>query len=301
MPISVTCSCGKTLQVRDDLAGKAVKCPSCQAVLKVGSGSAAAPKPAAPQPTAAKPGAAKPAPAVAQAARPTAGSAPAALNRAPAAGVAAGGDGALDRLFEEEGFKLRTGKYCPACAELLQPGAVLCTKCGFHLEAGTKLQGHQLELEEEHGAEAALRRAANDMKRAKELDERLQGAGMPPWMMAMILYLLVSVAGVGVAAVNVANRSKENAASFNAVATILVLAGAACAAVASGASCIVLYKAFRQDVVQGLLVMFVPLYVFYYAFTNFSKVGKPFLASLFMSILCGVCFVLAGMSNSGAF
>ncbi len=300
MPISVTCSCGKTLQVRDDLAGKAVKCPSCQAVLKVGSGSAvaaktAAPQPAAPQPAAAKPGAAaakpgaaKPAPAVAQAAR-------------PAAGVAAGSDGALDRLFEEEGFKLRTGKYCPACAELLQPGAVLCTKCGFHLEAGTKLQGHQLELEEEHGAEAALRRAANDMKRAKELDERLQGAGMPPWMMAMILYLLVSVAGVGVAAVNVANRSKENAASFNAVATILVLAGAACAAVASGASCIVLYKAFRQDVVQGLLVMFVPLYVFYYAFTNFSKVGKPFLASLFMSILCGVCFVLAGMSNSGAF
>ncbi len=103
MPISVTCSCGKTLQVRDDLAGKAVKCPSCQAVLKVGSGSAVAAKPAAPsrgppargRQTADRRSHRRPVLPLAQ---------PSRLNRAPAAGVAAGSDGALDRLFEEEGL-----------------------------------------------------------------------------------------------------------------------------------------------------------------------------------------------------
>ncbi len=103
--------------------------------------------------------------------------------------MAAPHDPSLARLFEEEGFKMRTGQFCPACAEPLQPGAVLCTKCGFHLQAGTRLQGHQSELEDEHGAEAALKRAENDMKRAKELDEKLQAAGMPPWMMALILFI----------------------------------------------------------------------------------------------------------------
>jgi hypothetical protein len=33
MPISVTCPCGKRLRVKDELAGKRVKCPGCGAVL----------------------------------------------------------------------------------------------------------------------------------------------------------------------------------------------------------------------------------------------------------------------------
>jgi hypothetical protein len=33
MPISVTCRCGKRLRVKDELAGKRVKCPACGAVL----------------------------------------------------------------------------------------------------------------------------------------------------------------------------------------------------------------------------------------------------------------------------
>jgi hypothetical protein len=33
MPIRVNCSCGKAFQVKDELAGKRVKCPACQKVL----------------------------------------------------------------------------------------------------------------------------------------------------------------------------------------------------------------------------------------------------------------------------
>ncbi len=274
MPISVTCSCGKTLQVRDELAGKAVKCPGCQAVIKVGAATGA--KPAVPP-------------------RPTANSG--AMRAAPT--PAGNHDPSLDRLFEEEGFKMRTGQFCPACAEPLQPGAVLCTKCGFHLQAGTRLQGHTASIEDHDGAEATLRRAENDMKRARELDEKLQAAGMPPWLMALILFMLVSVAGVGVAAVNVANRSKGSEVSFNATATLLVLTGVALAAVSTGASCLVIYKSFKEDTNQGLMVMFIPFYVFYYAFSRFGKVGKPFLVSIVAGALCGTCFVLAALSNSG--
>ena len=50
MPISITCECGKKLTVKDELAGKRVRCPACQAILTVTAAKAAvaaAPKPKA--------------------------------------------------------------------------------------------------------------------------------------------------------------------------------------------------------------------------------------------------------------
>jgi hypothetical protein len=35
MPIAVSCTCGKHFNVKDDLAGKKIKCPGCQAVVQV--------------------------------------------------------------------------------------------------------------------------------------------------------------------------------------------------------------------------------------------------------------------------
>jgi hypothetical protein len=35
MPVAVSCSCGKNFSVKDDLAGKKIKCPGCQAVVQV--------------------------------------------------------------------------------------------------------------------------------------------------------------------------------------------------------------------------------------------------------------------------
>jgi hypothetical protein len=35
MPITLACPCGKTLQVKDELAGKRIKCPGCGGVLDV--------------------------------------------------------------------------------------------------------------------------------------------------------------------------------------------------------------------------------------------------------------------------
>jgi uncharacterized protein (TIGR00266 family) len=35
MPFNISCECGKALQVREDLVGKKVRCPSCQAIMTV--------------------------------------------------------------------------------------------------------------------------------------------------------------------------------------------------------------------------------------------------------------------------
>jgi hypothetical protein len=50
MPISVACACSKKFNVKDDLAGKKIKCPGCQAVLEVPAANAVTSASAPPQP-----------------------------------------------------------------------------------------------------------------------------------------------------------------------------------------------------------------------------------------------------------
>src|SRR6185436_18452823 len=52
MPIKVTCACGAAFAAKDELAGRAVKCPKCQQPLKIpaAGGAPAAPKKPAPAP-----------------------------------------------------------------------------------------------------------------------------------------------------------------------------------------------------------------------------------------------------------
>jgi len=294
MPIAVACQCGKTLNVRDDLAGKAVKCPACQQILKVPATakSAATTETNAPNPAPQAPGA-QPLRARPPAARPGSPSGMPAPSQSPAPAPSA-----MDSLFEESGFAVKTGKFCPGCAQLLVPGAVLCTHCGYHLESGSRLQGHQVTFEDPDSGEAALRRAEANIQRDREAQERMQAAGMPPWVMAMILFILASCTAVAVAAVNVSRRSKDDNAKFNAAATMLLLAGIAFTAVAIGASCTVLYRAFKDSPKEGMFVLLIPGYVFYYAFTHFRAVGKPFITSLITTAIGVTLFVLAGMSKS---
>src|SRR5437763_980284 len=61
MAIKVQCSCGKAFAAKDELAGKTVKCPSCQKPLKIPGGTA--PAKSAPKADAAKAAPGKVAPA----------------------------------------------------------------------------------------------------------------------------------------------------------------------------------------------------------------------------------------------
>jgi hypothetical protein len=52
MPIGVSCTCGKSFHVKDELAGKKIKCPVCQAVVEVPAASAVTGSPPPSQPPA---------------------------------------------------------------------------------------------------------------------------------------------------------------------------------------------------------------------------------------------------------
>ena len=157
MPISVPCQCGKSLNVRDELAGKAVKCPACQKVLQVPANKtpAAAAQPAK---TAAKT-APRPVTPVAKPSPPTAA--------AVAATAAARESDTMDSFYADAGFEIKRGKFCPECSEAILPDAILCTRCGYHLESGTKLDAYQSTTEAPDSVNAVLRKAEQDMARGK--------------------------------------------------------------------------------------------------------------------------------------
>ena len=275
MPIQLKCTCGKAVSVRDEMAGKAVKCPACQSVIRV--------------PTV---GAAKPAPS--SAAKPASSGTPRAATAKPADDF---GAGAMDDLFNEAGFQLRTGKACPSCFEPIAADAVLCTKCGFNLETGTKVRAHVAEYEDAQSGDAILKKAARDLELAQKMQDKMAaGSGMPWWMLALVLFMLASVTGVGVIAVNLAKR-EDATSEFNAVQTLMMLCGVGFSVVGSGAFTVVLYRACMESVKEGLMSLFIPLYILYYGFSRFEVAGKATILGLIASGVGGGLLVAATMQQ----
>ncbi|TWU41473.1 hypothetical protein Q31b_29220 [Novipirellula aureliae] len=262
MPVRLKCQCGKNLNVPDSLAGKAVKCPGCGKVLKVPAG---------------KPQAAAPATAPAR----------------PPARAASSFDGdSLEDLFNEEGFNQKVEAICPACRGDIKAGAVLCTKCGFNLQTGERLEGFKVKgIDISHGT-LALQKASEDLAKSQEMqDKMLSKAGMPWWMLGLVLVLLVGSTLIAVIAINVARS--EQGGNFNPIATFVLLAGATCTVISSGASLMLLVRAFQKDVVTGLLVWLVPFYVFYFVYQYPRDTWKYLLTSIMMGIIGGVLIGVA--------
>ncbi|TWU19904.1 zinc-ribbon domain-containing protein [Allorhodopirellula heiligendammensis] len=254
MPIAVKCGCGKQLNVRDELAGKAIKCPGCGNAVKVVAGgapakprAAAAARPAAPSP--------RPAPTPARS--------------------------ELDDLFAEEGMDRDMGAICPACRKELPPGAVLCTKCGYNLQTGERFDGHKVAGVDIDKGTMALDKAERDMDEAKRLQQEMIGkSGMPAWMLALILFILASAMGIAVLAVNASRR--EEAVAFKPMQMFMNLGGSAFLLVALGAALSLITVAFRSDTKQGLLSLTI-LYLFVFPF----KHGKGTWKILAVAVLSG--------------
>lgn len=108
MPIAVACQCGAKFAAKDELAGKAVKCPKCSQPLRI---------PAAE-------GAAKPS---AAAKTPT---------KAPEPPV----DNSVSNILDEFGIgKTVVGNKCPSCQAAMAEGAVICIQCGYNTKTNKKL------------------------------------------------------------------------------------------------------------------------------------------------------------------
>ena len=130
--------------------------------------------------------------------------------------------------------------------------AVLCTKCGFHREHGTKMNAHRTAgVDISHG-DLALMKAETDMAKAAEMQAKLvRGAGMPWWGLALVLFVLGTAIVIGVLAVNQAKRI-DGEGEFDFLELFLQLCGVAFAVVGIGALISMGFNIYKQKSAQGI-------------------------------------------------
>jgi len=176
MPIKVTCQCGQSFNAKDELAGKAVKCPKCQQPLRIPS--------------------------------PTTAAKPAAKTPAPAPDPLGGGN-----VFDEVGLKQHAvgTRPCPGCGEPLAQEAVVCVKCGYNMKLGRRMTTAKMsgggDDHAGHGAIAAdlLERAAQTLEEDQEAEKSATNEGLPWWVYLILLAVLVGFLGTMIV---ISNRTK---------------------------------------------------------------------------------------------
>jgi hypothetical protein len=113
MPISLTCTCGKQLRLKDEAAGKKGKCPACGAIFQIpaagGSAPAAHERPTPPA-----------TPRVAEPRAPDSNRLGVKVSRPPSSKIIVGAGP------------------CPGCNAPLAKGAVMCVRCGYDVRTGSK-------------------------------------------------------------------------------------------------------------------------------------------------------------------
>lgn len=257
MPIQVTCGqCKQTLAAPDTLAGKAAKCPKCSAIINIPAAAPAAP----------------------------------ALSPLGAPAGAAAGFGAPAPSGAIPG-----GSVCPTCYSSLPPNAVLCVKCGFNLKTGQQtktvrgpgLGGPKLGGGDGHGEVASmiLERASMSIQEDEVAEKSKLGEGLPWWSYLIMLKLAVGFL--------IVMSMLPVAQAMTAIGGVLIALGSILSLVTS----ILIYKAaFDDDVVTGLLSLFVPFYVLIFIFSRWSACGAYFLANIAGGLISsfGVFIMLYG-------
>jgi len=184
MPIKVACKCGQKFTAKDELAGKAVKCPKCGAGLRIPGGASA---PAGPKPAAQRPAAKKPP-----------------VKKAPAKRPPAPTGGGLDDLLADAGIGGGMGPSpeCPQCKAPMSLQAVLCISCGFNRQTGHKTAAAAgVDLSERAMAEAMVRKAQKEIDAnpdAKQNETDFGDAGSI-WTWVLLIFMpFFFVVAVGV-------------------------------------------------------------------------------------------------------
>jgi hypothetical protein len=108
-------------------------------------------------------------------------------------GAASGPFAAGPSIFDDAGTRTYTpGKaLCPACQAEMQPGAILCVKCGYNVQLGRKMTSHVKAATVTHGghgdaAADLLRKAARQIDEDKQEEKKQFKQGMPWWMIGSI-------------------------------------------------------------------------------------------------------------------
>lgn len=107
--------------------------------------------------------------------------------------------GGGDDLFADIG--LSGAPKCPGCRADIQPGAVLCVKCGLHFESGEKYGGGSKPKKAGHGADAdwLLEKAERELEDTPANAD--EGTGPKYMEYVMTILLIVIAAGLVAGAV----------------------------------------------------------------------------------------------------
>jgi len=267
MPLRVTCQCGVALNVPETMAGKGVKCPKCQSVIAVGTPAKTAP--------ATKPATSKPA--------------------AKASASNASQD-AMAKLLDSAGLKKREGIFCPSCDRSLPPGTAICVGCGYNLEAGSKIEGFEVEVKE--FGNKRLVEAAEMMAREVETENRLLKAGMPWWTMAAIILAVMFMMTAILLKMDV--KTSGNVSSVPIIAKLQSANyGPVIAFSAGGGACLIALfalfaiqaTAYKESIKEGLLCSLTILYSFYYMFSRLKsrRLGNTVMIFWISAIVAGIC------------
>ncbi|TVS09120.1 MAG: hypothetical protein EA424_27785 [Planctomycetaceae bacterium] len=242
MPIKVACKCGQKFAAKDELAGKVVKCPKCEKPLKV----------------------------------------PAATKKAAPVAAPAPGSGSLADLLDEAGLTAKhddyQGRHCPSCNSPLAENALLCVGCGLNLETGRFIRGSgpivaKDKAKQAEGHEGAAERLLSRAEKAlvQEKVEQIKNVreGAPIWAIFCALVVL------GTLAVSMSMMPRRDAFELSGWVCIIV-----CGIVQTACGLHLLVLAFKEDVLVGVLYLFVPFYSLYFVITRWSRCRQTFLIAV---------------------
>ena len=187
-------------------------------------------------------------------------------------------------LLDDAGLKAGIER-CPGCGTELPAEAILCVMCGFDLRRGHRLKTHigtVSDIDDEglgelpyHGV-PELDDAERSIARDKREQEKLK-KGVPWWM---LLLAFLGLVGFVVGMVSMPqNRVMYTSGMVLQVAGVLLSAFFVIR---------IWIVAFHDSTLQGLLVVFIPIYIFVYIAMHWDRCGGLFF------------FVVAGWMLQGA-
>jgi hypothetical protein len=188
--------------------------------------------------------------------------------------------------FEDVGLKEVKGKRCPSCGAGLKPGAVLCVQCGFHLETGGRVSSDLTTRRAKAGsAERMLELAQETIEVEKSEERKMRSQGAPAWVLFAALVIVCGFA----ASMYLLPRNQ----AFLYTGWGFIALGGLISFIYSIRLVIV---AFQEDMVCGLLYLFLPFYSLYYIATRWAKCGGLMIRAIMGGLVIGLGFGFHAMA-----
>jgi len=269
MAIKIACQCGQRFEAKDRLAGKTLKCPKCGLPLKIPETTQAAlaivcqcgqkftakahlagktlkcPECGSPLRTPAPKRPAKPKP-------------PTQPKRQPEVAL----PGPMGNLLDEVGLDGQSPpNICPSCRVVMPRDAIVCVHCGYHQQLGKKMETEQ---------EAVGRAIPQGSRRERRGISSGSGMSLPKLKNPALVWAIpLGVLVLTVAMILIPQLSPLVLVGIVIVSAGLILVGGIWA----------IGVAFSEDIVCGLMYLFVPFYALYYLISRWPEMRKPFITS----------------------